>query len=301
MNAAKKCGLNREILFRSSWSQGFHVLYPLNKPVRSKKAAKMIRESCKREGLLIRDGILETFPNDAQTNLFKVIRAPLSGNGNSFWLDGLDMWNDDLDIFRQIFLQRSGSNALRSSAIEAPLLSPCSSNRRGPVNTNNTSFESIRARLAEGFTSTGQTQDVQFAALQCARLIEGISTVEGLRKRCSELVCSAPGFKDYCSHQREIESGSYWSRSTLKKALELELGGYPCWQKKHNEAQHNDARQRALNALQAARNASQDYLSTNKAITALQSLYGGPVKSWWMKPCNADLLAELKTLVVAGC
>ena len=152
LNAAKKCGLNREILFRSSWSQGFHVLYPLKEPVRSKKAAKMMRESFLREGLLVRDGILEVYPNDAQTNLFKVIRAPLSGNGNSFWLDGLDMWNDDLDIFRQIFLQRSCFNALRSSAIEAPLLSVSSSNRRGPVNTNNTSFESIRARLAEGFT-----------------------------------------------------------------------------------------------------------------------------------------------------
>jgi len=300
LKVAKNCGLCREILFRSSYSQGFHILYPLGQKVRSKKTAKIVRECLMNEGLLVKDGVLEVYPNDSQTNLFKVIRAPLSGNGNAFWLDGLDMFCDDLWVFRQIFLQRSCFNTLRSSAIEAQLLSTSSSNTRGPVNTDSTSFESIRARLAEGFTSTGQTQEVQFSALQYARLIEGVSTVEGLRQRCSELVSAAPGFREYCSHQRGIKSGQYWSRSTLKKALGLEPRGYQCWQKKHNESHHKNARQRALEALEAARKASQDYLSINKAISALQVLYGAPARSWWFKPANADVLAQLKGLVATG-
>lgn len=299
LKAAKKCGLQREILFRSSWSQGFHILYPLSQPVRSKKTAKIIRDAFLREELLIRDGVLEIFPNEAQTNLFKVIRAPLSGNGNAFWIDGLEMWCDDLDIFRQIFLKRSCFNTLRSSAIEAPLLSTSSSNRRDLVN-NKGSFDCIRARLSEGFTGKSQTREVAFAALQHARLIDALSSPAAIRSRCVELVTSAPGFSEFCGHQRQIETGAYWSRGDIDNALALTPGAYQSWQREHNEAKHNDARQRALEALQAARKASVAYRSLNKAIAALRRLYGAPVKSWWIKSANADLLAELKELVAAG-
>ena len=299
LNAAKRIGLKREILFRSSYSQGFHILYPLKEPVRAKKTAKVVRDAFLREALLVRDGMLEIYPNDAQTNLFKVIRAPLSGNGNAFWIDGLDMWCDDLDIFRQIFLQRSGSNALRSSAIEAPLLSTSSSNRRDLVN-NKSSFDCIRARLSEGFTGKSQTREVAFAALQHARLIDGLSSPAAIRSRCIELVTSAPGFNDFCGHQRQIKTGAYWSRKDIDNALALTPGAYQSWQREHNEAKHKDARNRALEALQEARKSSLVYASLNKAICALRSDYGAPVKAWWIKPVNADLLAELKALVVAG-
>ena len=90
---------------------------------------------------------------------------------------------------------------------------------------NKYSLDYYQIVLADGFTSSSQTQEIQFAALIVARMVEGVDTVPALRELI-ELVTSAPGYTEYCQHQRQIENGTYWTDKTLRQQLTFEPADY---------------------------------------------------------------------------
>lgn len=250
-----------------------------------------------RANLVIKDGVLEFFPNKKYfDSAYKCIRAPLSGEGNAIWVQGMGL-DDSLEIFRHMFIQSQEHNKFAPLKPASHLIQSSSTNTRGQIFSSET-LESIQRRLSDGFSSSGQTQELQFAALQVARFVEGASSIFELRKRASELLSSAPGFCQYCGHRREIENGSYWSNSTLRQTLKFSPADYDkSWRKIANDRKAETSRQQALKAISKAFEEGAQYSTRSAALMGLRIDYGAPVKSWFYKS-GKSLLSEVDQLVI---
>ena len=279
----RSAGLKYPIEFQSSHSTGIHLWYALAEPVNSWQLAKSLDAAAKNAKLQVNDGVLELFPNLRSYNsAFKCIRAPLSGEGNAFWVHGLDL-DDSLAVFRHLFINASGHNKFTPVELESQSVSH-SSSYTGAKNGNNNDLLSIRRRLKEGFTAIGQTNEIQLFARIIARCDEGIDNVPDLRRRLIELVASAPGYGRYCQHQRTIENGTYWSDSCLRKTLELSPSDYQKshW-KKANDKSHKKSTYQALQALQRAIDDGKQYRTRAELFSSLRADYGAPSERWWRK------------------
>lgn len=292
VEALRPAGLTSPIEFQSSHSTGIHLWYALTEPVNSWQLAKTLYAAGKNAKLQIKDGQLEFYPNLKSFNsAYKCIRAPLSGEGNAFWLHGLDL-DDSLVVFRHLFITASRHNKFISVISDEQSLSSSSPYARAK-NSNRSDLPSIRGRLSQGFTAIGQTNEIQLCARMIARFDEGIENVSDLRRRLIELVTSAPGFKCYCQHQRTIENGTYWSDSCLRKTLELSPSDYQKshW-KKANDKSHDESTHKALKALQSAVDDGRWYKTRSELFASLRAGYGAPSERWWRKHKQHKLAAE---------
>ena len=298
-NALSTLGLCESIDFQSSTSSGIHLLYPLSELKSTWEVANSLEQCLRAAGLEISPGILELRPNVKDWNSkYLAIRAPLTGEGNSFWAPECSDFglHDDLLVFKQLFSAVQKSNEFRPFKEDPKAAPRYSPNRRGPVSSKG-SLKAGRERLAKGFTGPRQTNELTFLAQQQARLVEHIDTIQGLRLRCSELVSSAEGFSEFCSHQKEVEDGSYWTEKTLRQALELTPGGYVgTWREASNQRRAEDTTRRAFDAVNEALEDGQRFSSINKAIAYLKTK-GGPSASWWKNPKNLVAKSNLLALV----
>ena len=129
-------------------------------------------------------------------------------------------------------------------------------------------------------------------------MAEAMDTVPDLRARFIELVTSAPGYAEYCQHQRQIENGTYWSDKTLRQQLTFEPADYEKSSLKvHNDKKTQTASQQALQAITRAIDDGQVYCSQNIALEALRTDYNGPSRRWWWKPDNAKYKRMLDRLI----
>ena len=297
LEALRSAGLTSPIEFQSSYSTGIHLWYPLAEPVNSWELAKSMHAAAKNAKLQIKDGQLEFYPNlKAYNSSFKCIRAPLSGEGNAFWLHGLDLDNS-LAVFRHLFINASAHNRFTPVGLEKQS-SSCSSPYTRSKNSNKNDLPSIRRRLNQGFTAVGQTNEIQLVARMIARFDEGIDSVPELRRRLIELVTSAPGYKRYCQHQRTIENGTFWSDSCLRSTLQFSPSDYQkSYWKKANDKSHDEATQKALQALQAAFDDGKRYRSKSELFASLRRDYGAPSDRWWRKHKQHKNAAESQLLV----
>ncbi len=293
--ALSTIGLRQPIEFQSSTSTGIHLLYPLAEIISTWDLALSIEQCLVAAGLQVAPGILELRPNcKAWDANYLSIRAPLTGEGNSFWAPDYGDFglHDDLAIFQQIFCQLRQHNPFNPFDVEQDITRECSPNWRGPVRSKG-ALAAAELRLRQGFTASGQTNELTFLAQQIARLIEGIDSVEALRRRCTELVSQAPGFLQFCNHQKEVENGSYWTDQTLRKALALSPGGYEgTWRQRCNQRRADQASERALSAIERTLEDGLQFSSLNAAIAHLKA-QGGPARSWWMKPQNQEIKQRL--------
>ena len=113
-----------------------------------------------------------------------------------------------------------------------------------------------------------------------------------------ELVTSAPGYKQYCGHQEQIENGSYWSNSTLLATLQFSESDYnKSWRKVCNDKKALKASQKAQQAIFSALADGMVYPSQNAAVAALRTNYEAPARRWWFKPANAKHKKMLDRLI----
>lgn len=301
-DALAEIGLIEALEFQSSFSTGMHLWYPLPTAIKSLHLANTIEDACRAKNLEIKDGVLELRPNKRNFNSnFKLIRAPLSGEGNALWvgeIGGLE--ESSVAMLRHFF--NSAANYNRLTPLQHPQpIAACSSPIRRSKNESNNKLTFYKNCLSAGFSGPGQTQEISLAALVVARMSEGVDSVRGLRQRLVELVSSAPGFHQYCGHQREIESGTYWSYSTLKKQLQFTPADYEkSWRKLHNEKLATQATQKALQAISCAVADGITYKTLDAATGALRTNYGAPCKSWWRKQRNKKYKQLLQQLIKKG-
>ena len=294
LEAMKKIGLEAVIEFQSSYSNGIHLWFPLREACGTWDLAKAMEATCRSSGLEIRDGVLELRPNTKNYgSSYKGIRAPLSGDGNAIWVENVDLV-DELGALKLFWLDKAPHNCLRwSDELAKDLEVTTSSNRRGQKGKT-TCLEAIKERLAAGFTGLGQTQEVKLAALQFARLIEGIDNICKLEARVYELIRQAPGYGQYCGHQAAIDKGKYLAKGELKKALALKPGGYAgTWKERSNDLRSTDANKRASDCLEEAISNGLIFGYENEAILYLKAK-GAPCRSWWKKDENSEILRKLR-------
>jgi len=124
----------------------------------------------------------------------------VSGDGNALKIGGIIGFEESsVAILRHIFNSAANHNRLTSSQNERAIIAGSSSNMRALV-SDKKSLKYYQSVLAEGFTSSGQTQQIQFAALTVARMVEGVDSVAALQARVSELALSAAVFQQHCGH-----------------------------------------------------------------------------------------------------
>ena len=297
--ALSRNGLKKPIEIQSSFSEGIHLLYPLPQVMKTWELANELEQALINSNIQIKQGILELRPNakNYESN-YQAIRAPLTGEGNAFWAPDHGDFGllENLVLFKQMYCSIQKCNNWEPLQNQSHFTAECSPNRRGPV-TSKGVLETGRERLEEGFTGPKQTNELTFIAQQHARLVEGIDTLQGLRHRCSELVGNAPGFAEFCGHQKQILDGCYWTDKTLLKALAMSPGGYiGTWREKSNQDRSEEALERALAAMQQAEEEGATFKSLNSGISYLQEL-GAPAASWWKNPKNHLVKENLQRLV----
>lgn len=294
-------GLVSPITIRSSDSDGIHLWFPLAEVVPTFQSAATLTAVLTQEGFKLANGVLELRPNRKSYKAdYLLMRLPLTGEGNEFWLDGFGFC-DDLTVFAEQWQRSEVLNTFfLPEHLKQHLITDqvCRQRQRSSSGANHQGLTSAMDRLAEGFTGHGQSQELKLMAQQIARFAEGLDTVQALRKRCQELMMQAPGFDEYCGHQDAIRSGRYWGNPELERLLLLPVGGYEgtVWEKA-NERRAADARERARHALDLADQQGLSFHTNKAAIAALIEL-GAPVNSWWTNPRQKDVLAELRDRLV---
>ena len=297
--ALSRNGLKKPIEIQSSFSEGIHLLYPLPQLMNTWELANELEQALIGANIQVKQGILELRPNakNYESN-YQAIRAPLTGEGNAFWAPEHSDFGllENLVLFKQMYCSIQKFNSWEPPRNQSHFIAGCSPNRRGPV-TSKGVLETGRKRLEEGFTGPKQTNELTFIAQQHARLVEGFDTLQGLRHRCSELISNAPGFAEFCGHQKQILDGCYWTDKTLLKALAMSPGGYiGTWREKSNQNRSEEALRRALAAIQQAEEEGATFKSLNSGISYLQEL-GAPAASWWKNPKNHLVKENLQRLV----
>lgn len=272
-NALAEIGLIEALEFQSSFSTGMHLWYPLPAATKSWELANAIDDACRAKNLEIRGGVLELSPNRKNFDSnFKLIRAPLSVDGNALWLGDIGgLEESDVAILRHFFNSAANYNRFTPLQAKPAIVSGSSSITRSKKSSKN-KLDFYKCRLADGFSGPGQTQEISLAALIVARMAEGVDSLQLLRQRLIELVTTAPGFREYCDHQQEIETGRFWSKSTLKKQLQFSPADYEkSWRKIHNEKRAQEAAAKAQNAFLTAVADEATFTTQDAATAALRA------------------------------
>ena len=297
--ALAEIGLIEALEFQSSYSTGVHLWYPLPTANNSRELAIAMQDAARAKNLEIKGGTLEFRPNRRNFDSnYLTIRLPLSGDGNALRIGGIvGLEESSVAILRHLFNRAASHNRLTPLQCDQAIVASSSSNRRAPV-SDKKSLKYYESVLADGFSSSEQTQQIQFAALIVARMVEGVNSVAALRARLIELITSAPGYKQHCGHQEQIENGSYWSNSTLLATLQFSESDYnKSWRKVYNDKKAQVASQQALKAIARAIDDGQVYSSQNAALQALRTNYDAPCRRWWMKPDKVKYKQMLDPLI----
>ena len=295
LNALGTIGLNAGLEFQSSTTGGIHVWFPLGCAVHTWALAVAIEGALAKSGLEIRNGVLEIRPNcKSYDSQFQAIRAPLTGEGNGLFVEDFG-FSYEISVMKQRWTEAKERNHLAIPEKQMPARE-CSSNRRGQ-RAQTGALERAQARVNQGFTGRGQTNELKLACLQIARLVEGLESEEQIRSRVVELLITAPGFEEFCGHKKEIISGKYLSKSEVQRALRLIPGGYiNTWKEEANSKRSKDAEKRADEALEGSISEGKKFASMTDAFQHLRNK-GAPAKSWWHKKKNERSLELLKTLI----
>ena len=298
--ALLEIGLTTAIEFQSSTSSGIHLWYPLATLSKAWDVAKELETCLLSKGLEICNGVLELRPNRKQYDSeYLMIRAPLTGEGNSYWAPGYGDFGllQELRLFHQIWLETQKCNQLtplRENSCRNQIPPP---NRRRPVKGKKT-LQEYQERLLIGFTGRKQSQELKLSSLMVARLIEGIDNYIELKQRAHELLENAPGFNRYCGHKQEIAKRTYITKKDLKDCLQMVPGGYKnTWKEESNLKRAKIASEAALDVVENASEEGRAFRSENKAIKYLQT-QGGPSRSWWRNPSNKNYLQLMRSRLV---
>jgi hypothetical protein len=214
-------GLYRTILIRSSDSEGLHLYIPLPVSVPTFGLASAIKQCLEAQGLEVKAGQLEIFPNCKAFAIpgtyteYNAHRLPLQPNSGSYLLDDdLNPMSKELgrffeswdvaaagqvieELYRAIAIARSSNKTRRQ--------------RRASIVED--WLQELRTEMQDGWTGHGQTNHllktiacygVVFEGLKGDTLIEFVHTS----------AINSSGYEKWCRHQHEIKlRATVWARS----------------------------------------------------------------------------------------
>ncbi len=217
-------GICRFTTVQSSFSQGLHLYFHLERPINTFRLACVMNKAAHDAGLEIKNGQLETFPNTkAYNNLYQGHRLPLQQG--SYLLDhDYAPYSDRLEDFLEAADWSAAGNdvdLLESRLEEAYQWFISERNQKRYQNSNPEDrefieqieyaqreikegfFNQIRRNVEKGYDDFHQTNDLLLTIAKLARLLHGLSG-ERLVEYIKETIVSCPGYAQYCRHKHEI-------------------------------------------------------------------------------------------------
>jgi hypothetical protein len=218
--ALETIGITRTLLTRSSWNGGLHLYLPFAEPVNTFNLAVALKECLKSQGLRLKPGQLEIFPNvkayGVQTFIeYQAHRLPLqpaSGSclldddlnpiGNSlarfFWLWDGAAGHQDMDELRHAFKIGRDNHRKRPKRKSHPV---------------DSWRQDLDLEITEGWTAPGQTNHLLKTIACYGRVFEGLQG-QDLIDYTLRMATSRPGYAQWCRHQHDIERKvTAWARA----------------------------------------------------------------------------------------
>jgi hypothetical protein len=240
-------GINSAIAITSSNSGGLHVYGFLPGEVPTFGLAVALVTCLSGSGYDIKGGQLETFPNvkkygtgkDGDFTAYNGHRLPLQPGTGSYLLDDdLQPYSDDLGTFLDLADTTAQEQDLLTLAdyihkARKEFKARSYFRQKSPIdrshlsNTAKAWRKSLEDAIAAGWSGHHQTNDLIKLMVTHARVFLGLSG-ELLRSTVIETAIAAPGFHQYCRHQRDIAKRvNDWCNSTESNVYYLPYCQFP--------------------------------------------------------------------------
>jgi hypothetical protein len=228
--ALETIGINETILIRSSFSEGFWLLYFLPELVNSFQLAQTKAIALRENGLEIEPGQLEIFPNvkgygREKKIAFSAHRLPLQPGSGSYLLDDdFQPYSNSIDTFLSQADQAASS--VDFDVLRVALETASDRYRELFKGTNPDNLVDLfgykkgkKVKQWESetdvtiWTSHGQTNKNLKAITDKGRVFKGITDERELAEFIHSEAIASPGYQEYCRHKHEIKKWcERWAR-----------------------------------------------------------------------------------------
>ncbi len=219
--ALETIGVYRTVLIRSSFSGGLHLYIPLPVSVPTFGLASAIKQCLEAQGLDVKAGQLEIFPNCKAFAIpgtyteYNAHRLPLQPQSGSCLL------NDDCNpipgelgrFFESWDVAAAGQclEELQGAIIIARSNNKARRHRRATVVDD--WLNDLRTEMQDGWTGYGQTNHLLKTIACYGVVFEGLKG-DALAEFVHETAINSPGYERWCRHQHEIGlRTTVWARS----------------------------------------------------------------------------------------
>ena len=246
-------GLTTPVVIQSSWSGGIHLYYFFDRNFNTFRVASLALVALADDGLEIKDGHLELFPNckpyadqfedKSDHKRHRLPLQPKNGgaildrNGNPLMCGANLSHESQLQAFLQ--LAKASARGNDSAKIERQLdpfygiFTSCPSKyqhiqKKGLSDRAKAWKIDLEARMGIGWTSFHQTNELIPRFIAYGIVFMGIEDENELFQWVLESIINANGYKQYCRHQHQIEARIWdWLKLTTDKQFYVKYCGYP--------------------------------------------------------------------------
>lgn len=220
--AYEDVGFNDYLVVQSSWSEGIHIYFLLPQEVPTHKLAVMMKLTAIRSGFMVKDGVLEIFPNAKPYNKdnptsYKAHRLPLQVG--SYLLDrDFEPYSDSIKTFldQAERVAQAQDIDLIETAISAASKAKAFRHIKGDGNKAAAFAKDLLEQIIEGWTDFGQTNDLLRIIGTYNRVFKGLEG-KALADSIASTARALPGYHQFCRHQHHIDRrASEWARCIEK-------------------------------------------------------------------------------------
>lgn len=229
-------GIVSVVPIQSSFSGGYHLILLFEEELPTFNLACVLEQTLKDAGLIPKKGHLEIFPNvksysEKGITNYNAIRCPMQpGSGALLLDDDLQPISDEVAIFLDhcdLAARRQDLTKLKRACKKARKRHNRERyHKQAPANVEEwrTDWEKT---IGTGWTGTGQTNTLLQIIVGYGIVFQGLER-ENLVKYAVLTATSAPGYIQYCRHQREIEAKVRdWVECTIKHQWYTPYASYP--------------------------------------------------------------------------
>lgn len=228
-------GLVRPVLVRSSFSDGLHIYFHLDRKVSSFSLAACLKYTLLESGYSIAAGQLETFPNVKAFNPVKPTnynghRLPLQPETGS-WLLNADLQPESScldDFLNAADFSAAGNDTDLLLSKFAQALKKHKQKRFQAVSGDPVQWKLDLEKTFEiGWTGQGQTNDL-IQKLVCYGIVFESLSGDRLSRWACDRARNLPGFSQWCGHQADLpKKVSDWVRATESNHYYSPYCSYP--------------------------------------------------------------------------
>ena len=227
LKALRNIGIKKTILIRSSNNIGVHLFYFLPGEVNSFDLACAMFRILSEHGFVIKPGELEIFPNTKRYkktgegfSLFNGLRVPLQPESGATLLDPKTFKPVSGGIEKFVELMKRYSTGQDFKLLTQKLSTAREWFYNLPSRTKGENKKQwqkdLEYRVNNGFTDSGQTNEILKDLANLGRVFHSLKTVTTLAQFICDTVTKLPGYELHCGHQPEIEKRCFeWATSAI--------------------------------------------------------------------------------------